>query len=111
MLDSDKNVVLIIQIESKTGVDNIDNILSLIERFGFMPNASNSDILNRSQPPYASMMVREVYEKTGDKEWLAKACKTLEKEYDFWMTKRITSSGLNHYSNNATNDYLMNFYN
>lgn len=105
------NVGLLYDGNVKQAKNNIDNILSLIERFGFMPNASNSDMLNRSQPPYASMMVREVYEKTGDKEWLAKACKTLEKEYDFWMTKRITSSGLNHYSNNATNDYLMNFYN
>ena len=59
--------------------NNVDNIVYLIEKFGYMPNASNVSLLNRSQPPYASMMARDVYEKTGDKERLLKVLRTLEK--------------------------------
>ena len=43
-----------------------------------------------------------VYRKTGDKEWLKKILPTLEKEYQFWMTRRITPIGLNRYGNEAT---------
>jgi alpha,alpha-trehalase len=40
-----------------------------------------------------------VYKKTQDKVWLASCLPTLEKEYQFWMTKRITPIGLNRYYN------------
>lgn len=90
--------------------NNIDNILFMIDRFGYMPNATSESMLNRSQPPYASMMVRDVYEVTKDKAWLSRACKILEKEYHFWMTERMTPSGLNRYSNQADRAYLISFY-
>lgn len=90
--------------------NNIDNILYLIRKLGFMPNASCSSMLNRSQPPYASMMVREIYEKTRDKSWLTGACDILETEYEFWMTQRITPSGLNRHMNSATRKELLDFY-
>ena len=105
------NVGLLLDGNAGQAKNNIDNILAMIERFGYMPNATCEGMLNRSQPPYASMMVREVYEATRDKAWLARACKTLEKEYGFWMTRRMTPSGLNRYSNNADKASLMAFYN
>ena len=105
------NVGLLLDGNTGQAKNNIDNILAMIERFGYMPNATCEGMLNRSQPPYASMMVREVYEATRDKAWLARACKALEKEYGFWMTRRMTPSGLNRYSNNADKASLMAFYN
>jgi alpha,alpha-trehalase len=81
--------------------NNCENMLYLIDRYGFMPNGNRIWYLNRSQPPYLSMMIRDVYEKTKDKEWLKRCLPTLEKEYHFWMTKRITSIGLNRFNNNA----------
>ncbi|MEN8255527.1 MAG: trehalase family glycosidase [Verrucomicrobiota bacterium] len=91
--------------------NNTENILYLIDRFGFMPNGSHRLFLSRSQPPYASMMVRAVYEQTGDKEWLAKACKTLETEYNgFWMADRLAPNGLNRYGNQADDKELLEFY-
>ena len=90
--------------------NNVDNILFLIDSRGFMPNGSNEVFLNRSQPPYASMMVKDIYEISKDKAWLSEASKILEKEYTFWMTKRITPSGLNRYSNHATDAELLEFY-
>lgn len=49
---------------------NVDNMLYMVNRFGYMPNGNRTYYLGRSQPPFLSQMVREVYEKLGDKVWL-----------------------------------------
>lgn len=76
---------------------NTENILSLIERFGFYPNGNQVWFLGRSQPPHAALMVRDVYKATGDQAWLRAQLPALEREHDFWMTKRLAPNGLNHY--------------
>lgn len=81
-------------------VNNVDNMLYLVSRFGFMPNGNRTFFLNNSQPPFLSLMVKDVYRMTKDKEWLAGAVKTLEKEYLFWDKKRGTAIGLTQYSCN-----------
>jgi len=90
--------------------NNADNILYVIDRLGYMPNATDRGMFNRSQPPYASMMVDDIYEATRDKAWLAAALPVLEKEYDFWMTERIAPNGLNRHGNSATDKELSDFY-
>jgi alpha,alpha-trehalase len=82
---------------------NCDNILFMVDRFGYMLNGNRTWFLNRSQPPYLSMMVRDVYEVTKDTAWLATCMPGLEKEYDFWTLKRNTPVGLSHYSSSGTN--------
>ena len=82
--------------------NNADNLAWMVERFGKILNGSNTFYLNRSQPPVFSLMVRQVYEATGDLDWLKGILPSLEKEYAFWMRDRMTSCGLNHDSNNAT---------
>ena len=105
------NAGLIAEGQLEQAKNNTENILYLIDRFGFMPNGSNELLLSRSQPPYASMMVRDIYGKTGDKAWLAKACTTLETEYTgFWMGERMTATGLNCYGNQADDKELLEFY-
>jgi len=84
--------------------NNVDNMLWLVEKYGFMPNGNRTYYLNRSQPPFLSMMVCDVYEISKDKRWLASAFDTLQKEYAFWMTKRISPIGLNHYDSAITED-------
>lgn len=76
---------------------NTDNILWLVDKYGFMPNGNRTFYLDRSQPPFLSLMVKDIYKYYGDKVWLGKAYRVLKKEYDFWMTKRITPTGLNGY--------------
>jgi len=88
---------------------NTDNLLWLVTQYGFVPNSTFVADTNRSQPPYLSAMVRDVYEATGDKQWLADAVHGLEAEYEFWMTQRITPMGLSRHFHNATDDYLLNF--
>lgn len=77
--------------------NNTDNMLYLVDRYGFMPNGNRTYYLNRSQPPFLSLMVRDVYEHYGDKEWLARAYNSLETEYKFWTEKRGSEIGLSHY--------------
>jgi alpha,alpha-trehalase len=69
-----------------------------------MLNGSNVCYLNRSQPPYLSMMVFDIYRVNKDKVWLQSAVKTIEKEYAFWMKERMTPCGLNRYSSSASDE-------
>ncbi len=78
---------------------NVDNMLYLIEKHGFMPNGNMTRYLTRSQPPYLCFMVKDVFEVTRDEQWLKEIYPTLCKEYDFWQTKRRSKNGLNFYGN------------
>lgn len=77
--------------------NNADDMLYMVERFGYMGNSNRMWHLKTSQPPFLSEIVKEVYQHYNDKDWLGKAYKTLQKEYKFWMTKRKTEIGLNQY--------------
>lgn len=90
--------------------NNVNDVLFLVARLGFMPNSNRLDMTNRSQPPYLCMMVKDIYDATGNKEWLKTAYPTISKEYDFWITKRSTTYGLSRHHHDATPEYLANFY-
>lgn len=72
--------------------NNARNLLSVVQKHGFMGNAAPTAWgMNRSQPPYLSMLVRLSYEHPptpadpeSDKRFLSKAYETLKKEYAFW---------------------------
>lgn len=81
--------------------NNTDDILFMIDRFGCMKNSNREFHSGVSQPPFSTIMVRDIYEHYKDKTWLYGAYHTLKKEYDFWMTERITPIGLNQYSGKA----------
>lgn len=84
---------------AKQAENNVNNILYLVDKYGFMPNGNRTYYLNRSQPPFLYAMVRDVFEKNKDIKWLSDAYGILEKEYNFWQTKRISKNGLNFYGN------------
>ena len=83
---------------------NVDNMLYLVNKFGFMPNGNRWVFLSRSQPPFLSEMVKDIYDYYKDPVWLKGAYEGLSKEYEFWMTKRITSTGLNQYNCELTSE-------
>lgn len=90
---------------------NVDNMLYLVEKYGFMLNGNMTRYLNRSQPPFLCFMVKDVFEYFGDVAWLEGAYKTLCKEYDFWQTNRRSANGLNFYGNfKAINQAVENEY-
>ncbi len=77
-----------------------DNFQYEIEHYGKILNANRSYYLTRTQPPFYSSLIREIFEKTQDKEWLQKHLATAIKEYEtVWMVpgKRLTDNGLNRY--------------
>ena len=78
---------------------NVDNMCYLIEKYGFMLNGNMTRYLNRSQPPFLFLMVKDVFEYFNDKKWLESVYKTLCKEYDFWQSNRKSENGLNFYGN------------
>lgn len=90
--------------------NNVDDILFLVNKLGFVPNSNRLDMTNRSQPPYLCMMVKDIYDATGNIELLKTAYPLISKEYDFWVTKRSSTYGLSRHHHDATQEYLLNFY-
>lgn len=80
----------------------VDNFVYQINHYGKILNANRSYYLTRTQPPFMSSFVREVYEAMAekDKEWLKRSLEAAIKEYEkVWMEegKRLTKTGLNRY--------------
>ncbi|MDO8955104.1 MAG: trehalase family glycosidase [Gammaproteobacteria bacterium] len=77
----------------------VDNALYQIEHYGKVLNSNRSYHLDRSQPPLISQMVLAIYRETCDRDWLAAAVKTIEKDYQFWTSPPhlIESIGLSRY--------------
>lgn len=100
------NIGLILCGKAEQAKHNTDNMLYLVNRFGFMPNGNRTFYLRSSQPPFLSLMVRDIYDVTGDKNWLKTAVTALKKEYEFWSTRRTTKIGLNQYNLNRENTSL-----
>lgn len=78
-------------------IGNTENIAFMINKYGYMPNGSRTKFLGRSQPPFFSLMVKKIYEKSGDKTWLSRMYSTVETEWSFWERERQTFLGLNRY--------------
>ena len=77
-----------------------DNFQYEIEHYGKILNANRSYYLTRTQPPFYTSLIREIYQITNDKTWLKSHLKTAIKEYEtVWMVegKRLTQNGLNRY--------------
>ena len=80
-----------------------DNFQYEIEHYGKILNANRTYYLTRTQPPFYSSLIREVFEKNvenADKSWLISHLSTAIKEYNtVWMVqeKRLTKNGLNRY--------------
>lgn len=105
------NVGLLLDGDIWQAANNIEDIAAMIERFGYMPNATAESMINRTQPSLFSAMVRDYFDVTGNIELLAAVMPAMEKEYEFWMTKRIAPNGLNRYGHSATDDELIYFCN
>lgn len=80
----------------------VDNFVYQINYYGKILNANRSYYLTRTQPPFMSSFVREVYEamENKDKEWLKRSLEAAIREYEqVWMQQgeRLTGNGLNRY--------------
>lgn len=93
------NVGLIAKGNIELAKSNVDNMLWMVDKYGFMPNGNRTYYLNRSQPPFLWRAVKDIFDVTRDIDWLESAYKTLCKEYVFWQTNRLAPNGLNFYGN------------
>ncbi len=80
----------------------VDNFCYQIKYYGKILNANRSYYLTRTQPPFLSSFIREVYDAmpAKDKHWLAESLAIAIQEYEtVWMGgKRYTANtGLNRY--------------
>ncbi|MDC0956467.1 trehalase family glycosidase [Flavobacteriaceae bacterium] len=77
-----------------------DNFQYEIDYYGKILNANRSYYLTRTQPPFYTSLIQEVFKFTRDIDWLKSHLKTAIKEYQtVWMVagKRLTQNGLNRY--------------
>jgi alpha,alpha-trehalase len=82
----------------------LEDLLFTYERFKVIPNASRTYLMGRSQPPFLSTFILDVYQTYGlDKKWLRRAIKLAEAEYHtVWTGKvkpntRLVYEGLSRY--------------
>ena len=96
---------------------NVNNLIYLVNKYGFVPNANRFSMLNRSQLPLLSEMVKDIFEISGDVNWLQTAVEALEREHQFWMQNRAVQVkvkgdfvSLNRFGNQANREQLIGFY-
>jgi len=82
----------------------VENFFFEIEHYGAILNANRTYFFTRSQPPFLSSMIREVYEHpaTGsapDAKWLASAYAYAQRDYALWTSQEhlAGSTGLARY--------------
>src|SRR5258705_2957876 len=61
-----------------------DNFLYQIEHYGKILNANRTYYLSRSQPPFLTQMILNVYRKQDASDWLRSSVPAIEKYYRFW---------------------------
>lgn len=88
---------------------NVNDIIYLIGRYGFMPNGNRLWYLSRSQPPFATAMAESVFNATRDTAWLASVWPVLCREHEFWRKERMTPAGLNRYGGSPDEKLLKEF--
>jgi alpha,alpha-trehalase len=77
-----------------------DNFQYEINHYGKVLNANRSYYLTRTQPPFYTSLIREIFSITNDVTWLKSHLETAINEYEtVWMVKgkRLTKNGLNRY--------------
>jgi alpha,alpha-trehalase len=82
----------------------VENFFFEIANYGAILNANRTYYFTRSQPPFLSSMIREVYEHPApgaqpDKQWLARAYDYAQRDYALWTSPehRAGITGLAHY--------------
>jgi alpha,alpha-trehalase len=85
--------------ELKLAKDMTDNCIYEIEHYGKVLNANRTYYLTRSQPPFLTRMILEVFSRTGDMKWLRNSLPAIERYYEYWTREpHLTpSTGLSRY--------------
>lgn len=63
----------------------LENFVSLIKRFGFLPSGGRIYYSMRSHPPLLAPMVKSYVDQINDTDFAVSVVDTLAVEFDFWM--------------------------
>ncbi|XP_053689119.1 trehalase isoform X2 [Sabethes cyaneus] len=74
----------------------LENFLSIIQRYGFIPNGGRIYYSMRSQPPLLCGMVKAYVDATNDTTFAANSVETLEREFEFFMNNYIVEVNGHH---------------
>jgi alpha,alpha-trehalase len=78
--------------------DLVDNFVYEVRRYGKVLNANRSYYLTRSQPPFLASMTRAVFDRTGDRVWLADVLPAAIAGHDYFTRgEHRTPTGLSRY--------------
>ncbi|MHA1299930.1 MAG: trehalase family glycosidase [Candidatus Helarchaeota archaeon] len=79
---------------------SVENFIHEIDKFGFVPNYNGPQGISktRSQPPFLSSMVLELFSISNDKEILQNFLEPIKKEYEYWTRPpKLFRYGLSRY--------------
>ncbi|ENN70552.1 hypothetical protein HUJ04_007985 [Dendroctonus ponderosae] len=79
---------LLISDMPRTARGMIENLLSMVETYGFVPNGGRIYYLNRSQPPLLTLMAALYLKYTDDIEWIRAKIGVLDKELTYWLQEK-----------------------
>lgn len=92
---------LVVQGEWRLAREIVDNFILEIEHYGFVPNYNSPQgvCASRSQPPFLTSVLREIYPYIKDAKWLERAIKAALTEYEgYWLKEpHLTATGLSRY--------------
>lgn len=98
---------LVVQGEWQLAREVVDNLVYEVEQFGYVPNYNAPDAVcrSRSQPPFLTSAIREVYPYVRDKDWLTRAYDAAAREYSgYWLAEpHLTPTGLSRYYDTGAN--------
>ncbi|AXT51423.1 trehalase [Aquimarina sp. BL5] len=97
-----ESVGLLIDGRADLAMSMADNFGYQIEHYGKILNANRSYYLTRTQPPFFSSLVKEIYQQNPQvsRDWLTANLRMVIKEYEtVWMEKgiRLTNTGLSRF--------------
>ncbi len=77
----------------------VDNFLYEIQNYGRILNANRTYYLSRSQPPFLTQMILNVYRTKRDRKWLSNTVPAIEKYYSSWTSEphMTQETGLSRY--------------
>lgn len=75
----------------KTAGGMLENFLSIIDRFGFVPNGGRLYYSERSQPPLLTGMIKSYVDATNDIAFMSSAVPTLERELYFFLNNHMVN--------------------
>lgn len=84
-----RGVLLCDMPETAKGI--IENIISIVERYGYMLNGSRKYYTGRTQPPLLIQMAATYYTTTNDLTFIKNNILVMEREFQFWLNNRMVA--------------------